>query len=241
MKNVKRVIASVAVVFGISMSMFAQNGLSLRVGGNFPVGAFGEGGSMSDIALNNATSILGGAATGLNAGLKYQFNLLGNLGVFASADVFYNGLKNELTEDLKNLDDDVSLPSYVNIPVMLGVNYTVLDFSVASLWAEAGVGVNFRNISSMETETEILGSEIEAGTDYHMAATVAWQAGVGVSLGQKISLGLHYYTFGSSAIKGEPFAEDGGLIGDWADKLAGEFETGKVNPSMMVLRVGYHF
>lgn len=241
MKNVKRVIASVAVVLGISMSMSAQNGLSLRAGGNFPVGAFGEGGSMADIALNNAASTLGGAATGLNAGLKYQFNVLGNLGVFASADVFYNGLKNELTEDLKKLDEDVNLPSYVNIPVMLGLNYKVIDLSVASLWAEAGVGVNFRNISSLEQETEILGSEIETGAEYHMAATVAWQAGVGVTLGQKISLGLHYYAFGNSEIKGKPFAEDGGLIGDWADKLTSEFETGKLNPSMMVLRVGYHF
>jgi hypothetical protein len=133
MKNVKRMIASAAVVLGISMSSFAQSGLSLRVGGNFPVGAFGEGGSMADIALNNAASTLGGAATGLNAGLKYQFNLLGNLGLFASADVFYNGLKNDLVEDLKNLDDDVNLPSYLNIPVMVGVNYTVLDFKVASL------------------------------------------------------------------------------------------------------------
>ena len=241
MKNVRRMIASAAVVLGISMSSFAQSGLSLRVGGNFPVGAFGEGGSMADIALNNAASTLGGAATGLNAGLKYQYNLLGNLGLFASADVFYNGLKNDLVEDLKNLDDDVNLPSYLNIPVMVGVNYTVLDFKVASLWAEAGVGVNFRNISSMETEQEILGSEIEAGTKYNMAATAAWQAGVGVTIGQKVSLGLHYYTFGNSAIKGEPFAEDGGLIGDWADKLTGEFESGKLNPSMMVLRVGYHF
>lgn len=241
MKNLKRMIASVAVVLGVSMSMSAQNGLSLRVGGNFPVGAFGEGGSMADIALNNAASTLGGAATGLNAGLKYQFGLLGNLGMFASADVFYNGLKDELTEDLKKLDDDVNLPSYVNIPVMLGLNYKVIDLSVIALWAEAGVGVNFRNISSMETETEVLESEIEAGTDYHMAATVAWQAGVGVTIAKKVSLGLHYYTFGNSEIKGKLFAEGDGLIDDWADKLAGEFETGKVNPSMMVLRVGYHF
>lgn len=241
MKSVKKAIALVAVIFGVSMSSFAQNGLSVRVGGNFPMGAFAEGGSLSDIALNNASSKLGGAATGLNAGLKYQFGLLGNLSVFASADLFYNGLKGDLKEDLLKLDDDAKLPTYMNIPVMAGVNYELLDIAGAALWVEAGLGVNFRNISSLESESNIFGSEIETGTSYKMATTFAWEAGVGVSVADKVSLGLHYYAFGSSAINGDPYVEDGGAIGNWADQFKDEFQSGKLNPSMIVIRLGYHF
>lgn len=241
MKNVKKAIALVAVIFGVSMSSFAQSGLSVRVGGNFPMGSFAEGGSLSDIALSNASSTLGGAATGLNAGLKYQFGILGDLSVFASADLFYNGLKSDLKEDLQKIDDDAEFPSYLNIPVMVGANYQLLDIAGAALWVEAGLGVNFRNISSLESETEILGSEFETGTSYKMATTFAWEAGIGVSVAEKVSLGLHYYAFGSSTVNGDPFVKDGGAIGDWADQFKDEFQSGKLNPSMIVIRLGYHF
>lgn len=235
MKNVKKAIALVAVIFGVSMSSFAQNGLSVRAGGNFPMGSFAEGGSLSDIALSNVSSTLGGAATGLNAGLKYQFGILGNLSAFASADLFYNGLKSDLKEDLKSIDDDAEFPSYLNIPVMVGANYTILDIIGTTLWAEAGIGVNLRNIS--ESSAEIATVETEAS--YNMAATFAWQAGVGVSVGGKVSLGLHYYAFGSSEIKGKSITEAG--WGDISADLKDEFQSGKLNPSMIVIRLGYHF
>jgi len=235
MKNVKKAIALVAVIFGVSMSSFAQNGLSVRVGGNFPMGAFAEGGSLSDIALNNASSKLGGAATGFNAGLKYQFGLLGNLSAFASADLFYNGLKSDLKEDFLKLDEDADFPSYLNIPVMIGANYTILDIIGTTLWAEAGIGVNLRNISESSAELAV----VETEASYNMAATFAWQAGVGVSVSGKVSLGLHYYAFGSSEIKGERIKEAG--FGGISGNLKEEFQKGKLNPSMIVIRLGYHF
>ena len=240
MKVVKKAIAFVAIIMGFSAAASAQDGLTVRVGGTFPVGAFGSGESI-DIALSDPTSEFGGAATGVNAGIKYQLGILGNLGVFASADVFYNGLKGDLKEDIQKLDDDAKLPTYMNIPVMAGVNYELLDIAGACLWVEAGLGVNFRNISSMENDMEILGSEFETGTSYKMATTFAWEAGVGVSVADKVSLGLHYYAFGSSAINGDPYVEDGGAIGNWADQLKDEFQSGKLNPSMIVIRLGYHF
>ena len=72
---------------------------------------------------------------------------------------------------------------------------------------------------------------------YRMAAGVAWQTGVGVTIGGKVSLGVHYYALGTQDIE----SGKSGMFDDWADKLAGEFEEGKINPSMMVLRLGYHF
>ena len=240
MKNVKRVIACVAVMLGMSTIGFAQSGLSVRVGGSFPVGTFAQGGA-GDMALMAPTSELGAAATGVNGGVKYQLNILGDLGVFASADLFYNGLKKEVVETMKDDNENVELPSYMNIPLMVGVNYSLLKFAGASLWAEAGAGVNLRNITASSASAAV-GTLISGSTEsnYDFSTSVAWQVGVGVSL-SKLSLGVHYYGLGASEITGETTttADLGGLFGGETKPV--EFTAGKLNPSMCVARVSYTF
>ena len=240
MKNVRRVIACVAVMLGVSTIGFAQSGLSVRVGGSFPVGTFAQGGA-GDMALMIPTSELGAAATGVNGGVKYQLNILGDLGVFASADLFYNGLKKDVVETMKGDNENVNLPSYMNIPLMAGVNYTLIELLGASLWAEAGAGVNLRNITASSASAAV-GTLISGSTesDYDFSASVAWQVGVGVSL-SKLSLGVHYYGFGASEISGESTtsADLGGIFGGETKPM--EFTAGKLNPTMLVARVSYTF
>ena len=240
MKNVKRVIACVAVMLGMSTIGFAQSGLSVRVGGSFPVGTFAQGGA-GDMALTMPASELGAAATGVNGGVKYQLNILGDLGVFASADLFYNGLKKEVVETMKDDNENVELPSYMNIPLMVGANYTLLKFAGASLWAEAGAGVNLRNITASSASAAV-GTLISGSTEsnYDFSTSVAWQVGVGVSL-SKLSLGVHYYGFGASEISGETTtsADLGGILGGETKPM--EFTAGKLNPTMLVARVSYTF
>lgn len=240
MKNVRRVIACVAVMLGVSTIGFAQSGLSVRVGGSFPVGTFAQGGA-GDMALMIPTSELGAAATGVNGGVKYQLNILGDLGVFASADLFYNGLKKDVVETMKGDNENVNLPSYMNIPLMAGVNYTLIELLGASLWAEAGAGVNLRNITASSASAAV-GTLISGNTesDYDFSASVAWQVGVGVSL-SKLSLGVHYYGFGASEISGESTtsADLGGIFGGETKPI--EFTAGKLNPTMLVARVSYTF
>ena len=249
MKIFKRLVLSVFVL-GISSMLSAQNaqnGLSLRVGGSFPVDFFDKGGVMSDVTLDNAATTFGDAATGWNAGLKYQLGLLGNWGLFASADVFYSDVRGDYDELLSKagLDQNVMLPLCFNAPVMVGLNWQVINLKVLALWAEAGVGVNFHNALSLEGAfdewDDVIERDIDTDELYRTAAAVAWQAGAGITLGGKVSLGVHYYAFGAADIEGKLFGEEGGAFGDWADKLAGEFESGKVNPSMLVLRLGYSF
>ncbi len=239
MKNVKKAIALAAVIFGVSTASFAQNGFTVRAGGNFPVGAFGKG-DVKDIALVNVKSLNGGAAIGFNAGVKYQLGIIGNLGVFGTADFFYNGLKSDIKEAWKGDNENIKLPTYMNIPVMLGANYTILDIIGTTLWVEAGAGANFRNISS-STASAALGSLISGDTesDYNLSTTFAWQAGIGVSLDNTITLGLHYYAFGSSEIKGETISS--GNLGSFGGEFKNEFSSGKLNPSMVVVRLGYTF
>lgn len=241
MKNVKKTIALVAVIMGVSTVSLAQNGLSVRAGGNFPVGTFAQG-KITDLALNSLKSELGGAATGFNVGVKYQLGLLGDLSAFASADLFYNGLKSDIKEAMQVDGADVVVPAYMNIPVMVGANYTILDIIGTTLWAEAGIGVNFRNITS-STFAAAVGSLVSGSTesDYDLSTSFAWQVGVGVSVSSKVSLGLHYYGFGAADVRGEQTASGnlGGLIGGATKPI--EFTSGRLNPSMVVIRLGYHF
>ena len=241
-KNVKKMAAIVAVILGCSTSTFAQNGLTLRAGGNFPVGAFGNGENAVELALSNPNATFGGAATGFNAGLKYQLSLVGNFSAFATADFFYNGLKGDIKEAWKGDSENITLPAYMNIPVMVGLNYTILDIASATLWAEAGAGANFRSITKSSAKAA-LGTIVSgsAETTYNLTTTLVWQAGIGVSLAKTITLGLHYYSFGGADIKGESTSSGnlGGLISGGSKPMP--FTYGNLNPSMVVVRLGYTF
>lgn len=242
MKNVKKLMTLAAVILGFAASASAQNGFTLRAGGNFPVGAFNNGENAAELALSNPEATLGGAAIGFNAGVKYQFGVVGNLSGFATADFFYNGLKGDIKDAWKGDNENITLPSYMNMPVMLGLNYTILDIIGTTLWAEAGAGANFRSISKSAAEGAV-GTLISGNTEtvYNLATTFAWQAGIGVSIDNTVTLGLHYYGFGGANVKGESTASGnlGGLIGGETKPLA--FTNGKLNPSMVVVRLGYTF
>ncbi len=242
MKKMNRLMAFVAIVLSVSISSLAQNaqnGFSLRIGGSFPVDAFDKEGSMSGISIDNAAETMGNAALGWNAGLKLQMGLPLGLGLFVSGDVFYSDVRGEYTDMFTKagMNEDVMLPLCYNFPVLAGLNWQVLNLKVLQLWAEAGVGVNLHNVLSLDEAFGIAPSQIKASDVYRMAAGVAWQTGVGVTIGGKVSLGVHYYALGTQDIE----SGKSGMFDDWADKLAGEFEEGKINPSMMVLRLGYHF
>ena len=240
MKKVKNAIALAAIMLGMSTTAFAQDGLSIRVGGSFPVGAFAQG-SAGDMALLTSASELGAAAIGYNAGLKYQYNLISGLSAFASADVFYNGLNEDAKNDLKGDNENITLPSYLNIPVMVGINYAFLNFEKVSLWAEAGAGVNIRHITT-STASAAVGTIVSGNTEtmYNNSTSFAWQAGIGVSL-SKFSLSAHYYGLGESTINGESTlsADLGGILSGTSEPAA--FTAGKLSPSMVVARLSYTF
>ena len=259
----KKVIALAAIILGGATAASAQNGVTVRIGGSFPVGTFSQGTEAKELALSTPEATFGGAGIGFNAGLKYQLEVVKNLGIFATADFFYNGLNND-TKDQINIGDDIkdaipvegieassTIPSYMNVPIMLGLNYSFLNIRNIALWAEAGAGVNLGKITKMATEINaevpLIGNiNGSTTTTYDMSTTFAWQAGVGVCLGRNLSLGVHYYNLGSSVVNSETVVDTNveklGSIN--IDNILGEngkFTTGKLNPSMIVARLGYTF
>ena len=244
--------ALVAVILGFSASAVAQNGMTIRVGANLPVGSFAQGKSAAELALSNPEATLGGAAAaGFNAGLKYQFEVIDNLGLFATADFFYNGLNGDIKEAWKGDSEGITLPAYMNMPVMLGVNYSILDIIGTTLWVEAGAGANFRSISKSSAEysaeVPLVGTvDASAETTYNVGTSFAWQAGFGVCFDNTITLGVHYYGFGKAPISYETAIDasasnigSGGINNILGEE--GKFTGGKLNPSMVVIRLGYTF
>ena len=235
MKVINRFIATIALTMGVA-TLSAQNGLSLHAGNPFPIGAFSQGDTAGDIALNNISSSYGGAATGFNIGAKFQLSILGDLSAFATVDFFYNGLKKELKESL----NDNSLPSYINMPVMAGVNYTLFEILGTTFWAETGAGMNFRNITnsiSLNINANTIG--ISSEENYDLTSSLAWKAGLGATIINKFSLSLHYYGFGANDISGETTSTiHTGII---TNELKDSFTGGKLKTSMLVVHLGYHF
>lgn len=236
MIDVRRWLVAVAVVLGLSVPAFAQEGLSVRISSNILWRLFMLLDEEQEASgyYDDTSSIWDKLPWRLNGGAKFQFKLVGNLDMFASADVFYQSLRNTPIKSFEELEMDEVPPAAVNLPVLAGLNLTVLELSDISVWTEAGVGVNFRRIPQYHVT-------MTRDVEHHWGSTATWKAGVGVTFVDNLSLSLCYSAFCSSEVKGGLFAKEGNVLIDWGHKLADGIVAGKRNHSMLFLCVGIHF
>lgn len=240
MKSLKKIVVLFVFAFGMSSPLLAQYGLSVRLNAGFLGMIFDAEDATDEYGYEDPMSIWDNFK--FAAGLKYQHSLVGNLDLFASADIFYKDMTSNPPKGIAKLRDDEIMPSNLNAPVMLGLNYTLLGAGEsASLWVEAGAGFNFRSISSRIPVIASRPGSTGVVVSDHVGATIAWKASVGFTIDEEYSLELTYCTFGSSEVKGNIFAKDGGIIVDWARKFGDSFMGSKYNPSMLFLCLGYHF
>lgn len=186
----------------------------------------------------------GGAGTGFNVGLKLKFDIhsVSGLGVVVGADFFYNGMNSDV-KDASDDDEngDITLPKYLNIPVMVGLNYEHAISSSCKLYGEVALGLNFRIITDITVEgfaqSNYDGSmyPYELTIDYDRATSFGFQLGAGIVVNDRYSLGLHYYILGSSKIKAESVFES-----EYSTDSE-KYPTGKITPSILSLQLGYHF
>ena len=146
----KIVIAISILMMSISCGeIFAQkDGFSLHLSGVFPTGKFrefdeelGTDGFQRACAIWHNESETGSAKFGVGLGIKYQASIssVKNLRFLISAEFMYNSLNG----DAKDFFDEITsmyyketiLSNYLNIPVMVGLNYSVdLNKKSQSLW-----------------------------------------------------------------------------------------------------------
>ncbi len=214
----------VALAAAMTMGLGVANAqTTFSIGGAFPVGDFAAKSSVTN-ALMGTTGATGGAATGLSAGLKYQADLpIFGLSVMGTVDMMWNKLSEEV---LHGTDDKgVTYPSYLNVPLMAGLNYELPLTLFLSIYAEAGIGCNTRFITKMKSDA------LNTTVSYDPAFSMAYQFGAGIKIG-RVVLGANYYCLGASSVKGDISSS----VVNNKDMTFGE-----VNPGLVTLRMGFEF
>lgn len=239
------------VLAAFAIQVNAQTHFSIHAGGAFPMGDFGAYSKVDKVSLFglNKNDKEGGASMGINLGMKIKFDIasVDGLGIIATGDIFFNGMNNDFKDDIANWckdvfggtaeDWDITSPKYLNIPVMIGANYTYNANNNIGLFAEAAVGMNFRNITNYSATYRDDDVVVKLSSD--MATNFAFQVGAGILINEKISIGINYYSLGSSRVKGK-YSEE------WSTSYSSTNTTekekrGYLYSSILALRLGFHF
>ena len=254
-----------------------KDGFSLHLNGVFPNGKFAEFDDNDKVcALANGSSKTGSAGTGFGVGFKYQFPIpqVANLRFLVGAELMYNPLNgdakdwfdDEFTSGTYNstgysydYDYEVTLPKYLNVPLMAGLNYAFKLNDKINIFGEFAAGINMRLFTNAKILQEKEGTAwysdgytsyyydftttSKATYKYDNAITFAYRFGAGITF-DRISIGLHWYNLGSAKVKGkiemeENYSDSDGETEHDSDKE--NFKWKDLSISMMTLTVGYHF
>lgn len=236
MRNVKFLFAAVAaLLMGVS-TMNAQT--TVRLGVGLPMGPYKDG-SVTDWGCLISNSDKAAASLGFTLGAKYQMPLVSGLNLMFTGDLFYNGLSDTITG--KNNNSDSKNPNYFNIPLMVGVDYNLSLGNAAAIYVEAGAGLNVRLMSGY-TGAVNFGSLAAATAEitYDPAFTFAYQAGLGFKFNGRYSIGVNYYALGKADVKGK-WKATASALGVGVSTGEQDFTAGKINPSILTIRLGMDF
>ncbi len=233
MKNTKRIVAAIAA-FVMSLGM-AQAQISITAGLSFPQGTFAEDNAGS-FALLNPNGTNGAAELGQSVNFKYQLALpVKGLSAMGVVEVMWNGISAERKAD--NNVGEVQHPTYLNAPIMVGLNYQLNIGKGFGLYIEAGCGLNTRLITEYKGSLNLLGEGTLQGTFvYDPAFSFAYQLGGGIKIMQHWMLAASYYRLGAAAVKGDATATVLGIDKEFADLSMGELD-----PGFLTIRIGYSF
>jgi hypothetical protein len=229
----KRFIILVVVLIGFILNSNAQGNFGVHIGAAFPLGDF----------ANDNSDYGGGAATGLDVGVKYFYPLTSNkdLSVTLGVDYLNNGLDQTYKENMKqSLNGTVfnlaikKFPVYINIPVLAGLDYRhSIDHNLA-LFADAAVGANCFTPTDLVFTLNVLGiasKDITLSSKSLILPTC--QVGGGVLINNKYTVGVHYNYLGFRTI------QKSGLTVD--DQPADTGSLMKVNLGELMFAVGIRF
>ena len=251
----KKVLFFMAFVAMMVGGAFAQSSFTLKLGASFPQGKFGEGDKNRWGLSSNDKR--GGAGTGFSVGGEWVKAVSGveGLGVLFSVDAIYNGLNSDIKDAVdeleEELEDDNSIsdysiykPSYINIPLMVGLNYSYALNGTLSVFGNAGIGANVRIITPAVEEyvyeNESAEAEYKYTNSFTPAVTLSWRIGVGMKVNDKFSISLEYYVLGDSKVKGKYESTSYYSTTGNHSENSYDFKYGKINPTMLLLRLGIY-
>ena len=243
MKNRKFYVVLAAILMLACGYAKAQTDTFLNLGVSLPSGNFAEGDESKFALLDESKE--GGAGIGFNLGFKFKFPTNADgLGVLLTIDGIYNGLNKDIKDYFEDYRDgledygDVTLrkPCYINVPVMLGLNYCYDISDSFGIYGEAGLGADARFITNYKTEVEDRNFEISQKTTYDPAVAFAFQLGAGVLINDRFTIGLNFYNLGSAKVKGKYTLKE--KEGSYSESEKENFKLKSLSTSMILLRLG---
>ena len=250
-KSILVKLTMIAMLFAFGMNCAtAQTKFSVHAGLASPLGSFADSRAENEqMAWINRTD-RAGAGMGFNLGMKMHFPIqsIKGLSVVATADFFYNGpnsdvkdFRDDVVDDMLTYRDDytLTLPKYINVPIMVGANYKYGVSKTAQLWGEGALGLNIGKITKCFIHEVDGNMEWNREWSYTSNMSFAFQIGAGVILSNKFSIGVHYYALGGQKVKGKWAKEE--ISGGTVDTDDGKFTFRTINPSIFAIKVGFHF
>lgn len=251
---------------------------NISIGGSFPVGAYGKinynsTNLSSDCGLFDE-GVYGGASAGFNVGAEVILPLKNEkFGLFLSADLHYNGIKSDAKVYLTDMCNYLAslwgqqlidagehllsstctldkTSAYINIPILAGVRYSFDISDGMKLYAEAGIGLNIRKITSWQltgTQKYIFSNYSEdtwlknvETISYETSSTFAFKIGAGIHLTEVISLSANYYYLGAGDVSAKLTAETSAEYVT-PNTTSQYVKLKTINPTMFVIKLGYTF
>jgi hypothetical protein len=197
---------------------------SFYLGGTLPLGNFAKS-SASEVgnylglpthyfetAFLNESGKYGDAAFGFNVGIKTKWLLYKGLGLFISADLYYNPTSKDLEEKMQEQEKftsvftnnmygtacfDVKITAfqkYVHIPLMVGLNYTHNFNKIIGIWGEGSMGMSINTVSHYTTYNNNYGTfmyyNYNSSTNYYSNKDVSEYYNGSVSFAYSTAVGI---------------------------------------------------
>ena len=176
----------------------AQTKSELQIGLAMPQGDFADDDEEDAIYCGS-----GVAATGFYLGYKLLSPLKtdGLYWIF-NAGIMYNDLQSDFKDDLVliiNYAEDYILPKYLNVPILVGLQYEKSLSDGLNLYGEAGVGLNILKL----TNSTFSGDNYKVSKTFKPSASLGYKIGAGIVLQDKYTISLNYLGLGSHKVKYE--------------------------------------
>ncbi len=199
MKKINWIFLALSMMFCVSFSTKSQESYIIHVGISLPLSDFGSEDPNNDYA--------GGAATGISAGFQYIYPITETgLGIIAGLDMHYNSVSKSVQDDIKSYFNSMGIYNaeftfykHINIPVSAGLNYTYKADDRLSVFANAGLTLNFYKMTDMVITVDTQ----DVTTSFDAASSVGFKIGGGILLNNRISLAVDYWGLGNHEITGE--------------------------------------
>lgn len=226
--NIFKTLAIAAAMIFAAQSANAQLEQSVYLNAGMPMGQFHQKLNVTPMPKtfgkeNIAKETTIGFGLGYRAGYVFDIGY-GEVTPFLSADLFWNQTSGNYRDQSATLG--YKIPNYINIPVLLGVNYRYGITDIITCFGEFGIGYDAFFITPEGKK-----GDSDPYAKYKTGGALAWQVGVGSYFGRHFSVGIHYYGLGKHTINYKK--QQNIVVLDSTNELR--------NLGELALRIGFHF